>query len=224
MKGKIINLEKISPFYLFSLEDYLLSNINEFYVIFYSFPPCVILGRSSKVEDEVFVENIIQDNIIIARRQSGGGVVYITPDQLCVSFLFPKEIKLPEDLKEKYTFLASITAKSLSDFGDFTFDERGNIFSRDGGKISGCSGYLNKHGYLHHFTLIRKPIKNMEKYLKKIKYKTSFINVPKEQLKKAITKGLKDYFSITFKEFLIDSIDLSNILSKYKDKNYIFRL
>ncbi|MGB9857147.1 MAG: lipoate--protein ligase family protein [Brevinematia bacterium] len=224
MEGLLIDLEKVSPFFLFSLEEYLLKNLENIYLIFYSFPPSVILGRSSRVKEEVFLENIIKDNILLARRESGGGVVYIKPDQLCVSILLPKEVTLPQDLIGKYKFLTSLIVKGLKNFScNLTFDERGNIFLKDG-KISGCGGYLGKNGYLHHFTIIRKPLLNMEKYLKRIKFKTSCLNAPKEELKKVILEELEKEFNISFKEFFIDSLELEEIIKKYKDKDFIYKL
>lgn len=224
MKGLLIDLKKVNPFFIFSLEEYLLKDLNYIYLIFYSFPSSVILGRSSRIEKEVFLENIIKDNIILARRESGGGVVYIKPDQLCVSILLPKEVNLPRDLIGKYKLLTSLIVNGLKSFScHLTFDERGNIFLKDG-KVSGCGGYLGKNGYLHHLTIIREPLLNMERYLKGVKFKTSYLNIPKDKLKEAIVNQIEEEFNISFKDFLIDNLNLEDIIKKYKDENFIYKL
>ncbi|MCX7846253.1 MAG: hypothetical protein N2312_06535 [Dictyoglomaceae bacterium] len=223
LKGFFIDLDLIDPFPLFGLEEYLVENTENIYLIFYSFPSSVILGRTSKVREEVYLENIYEDRLILARRRSGGGVVYIKPDQLCVSFIFPKGY-LPKDLLEKYKVFTSIILRSIKDFTNFLdHDERGNIFLKDG-KISGCGSYLSKNSYLHHLTIIREPLFNMEKYLKRIKYNTSYLMVSKEILKENILNQMKESFKIFFEKIDINYLDYEKITEKYRDEKFIYRL
>ncbi|MEN2984479.1 MAG: hypothetical protein ABDH25_05590 [Dictyoglomaceae bacterium] len=223
LKALVIDLELIEPFSLFGLEEYLLDDQDNIYLIFYSFPSSVILGRTSKIMEEVYLDNIIKDELILARRRSGGGVVYIKPDQLCVSFIFPKRY-LPKDLLEKYKFITSIIVKSINEFADFIdYDERGNIFLKDG-KISGCGSYLSKNSYLHHLTIIREPLLNMERYLKKIKYNTSYLMVSKEILKEKILKTMEESLKIFFEKIDVNLTSCEKIIEKYRDEKFIFRL
>jgi lipoate-protein ligase A len=43
-------------------------------------PPCVVLGRTSAVNDTVHVDNTRAHGVPIIRRFSGGGVVYVPPN------------------------------------------------------------------------------------------------------------------------------------------------
>lgn len=223
LKGFLIDLDLINPFLLFGLEEYLQDYHNNIYLIFYSFPPSVILGRTSKIHEEVYLDNIIEDKLILARRRSGGGVVYITPDQLCISFIFPKEY-LPKDLLEKYKLFTSIIIRSIKEFTNILdYDEKGNIFLKDG-KISGCGSFISKNSYLHHLTIIREPLLNMERYLRKIKYNTSYLMIPKEILKDKILNQIEENFKIFFEKININSLNYEKIIEKYRDEKFIYKL
>ncbi len=223
LKGFYIDLGLTDPFLLFGLEEYLQENFNAIYIVFYSFPPSVILGRTSRINDEVYLDNIVRDKVILARRRSGGGVVYIKSDQLCVSFIFPKSY-LPTDLLKKYEFITLLLIKSLERFTGFlSYDERGNIFTRDG-KISGCGSFLSKNSYLHHLTIIREPLLDMERYLKRIKFVTSYLRIPKEDIKGEILNQVEKNLEVSLKEVNINSWNYEKIAEKYRDEKFIYRL
>lgn len=223
LEGFYVDLDLIDPFLLFGLEEYLQENFNTIYIVFSSLLPSVILGRTSRISEEIYLDNIVKDGLILARRRSGGGVVYIKPHQLCVSFIFPR-IYLPKDLLEKYEFITLLLTKSLERFTQsLSYDERGNIFARDG-KISGCGSFLSKTSYLHHLTIIREPLLNMERYLKRIKFATSYIRIPKEDLKGEILNQVEKNLGISLDGVNINSSNYEKIAEKYRDEKFIYRL
>ncbi len=223
LKGFYIDLDLIDPFLLFGLEEYLQENFNTIYIVFSSLLPSVILGRASRISEEIYLDNIVRDELILARRRSGGGVVYIKPNQLCVSFIFPR-IYLPKDLSGKYEFITLLLIKGLKKFTEFlSYDERGNIFTRDG-KISGCGSFLSKNSYLHHLTIIREPLLNMERYLKRIKFATSYIRIPKEDLKGEILNQVEKNLEISLEGVNINSSSYEKIAEKYRDEKFIYKL
>ncbi len=57
------------------------------------YPPefAVVLGASSRLADEVFLEACASDQVPILRRSSGGGTVLVGPGVLCVTVILPED-------------------------------------------------------------------------------------------------------------------------------------
>lgn len=49
----------------------------------------IVLGRSNNVENALIKENVLQDDLIVMQRPSGGETVILTPSTLVFSIKFP---------------------------------------------------------------------------------------------------------------------------------------
>lgn len=66
-------------FYNLALEDWLYQNYDfkdESLLLLWSNTPCVVIGRHQNPWTEVNIKQLIQNNIQLSRRNSGGGTVY----------------------------------------------------------------------------------------------------------------------------------------------------
>ena len=72
----VIRVKKLSVLHMLRLEESLFRHdAGNWCVINSGTPPCVVVGRSSVIEDTVRVENTRAARVPIIRRFTGGGVV-----------------------------------------------------------------------------------------------------------------------------------------------------
>jgi hypothetical protein len=80
----VIRVHNMHVFDMLRLEESLFRHDSSNWCVINSgTPPCVVVGRSSVIEDTVHVENTRASGIPIIRRFTGGGVVYVWPSRLC---------------------------------------------------------------------------------------------------------------------------------------------
>lgn len=175
MLGRILIESKYLIYYNLAIEHAILHNssINEQSVCSIRFwrntESCVILGRNQSVDREIDLEYCNNNNIILARRISGGGTVFEDPGTLNISFFLKKSLLPHKNFLENKYFLTEIIMRSLKDsisknntneVFKFRIIDRGSILYTSGGnkfketKISGSAGYLRKDWYLHHATIL----------------------------------------------------------------------
>ena len=86
----VIRVQNMPVLDMLRLEESLFRHdSNNWCVINSGTPPCVVVGRSSVIEDTVHVENTRAARIPIIRRFTGGGVVYVHLPYFFVTF-FPE--------------------------------------------------------------------------------------------------------------------------------------
>ncbi|MPM02269.1 hypothetical protein SDC9_48514 [bioreactor metagenome] len=126
----------------------------------------IILGASNTIEESLFVENVIRDNVTVMKRISGGQTVLPTPDCIVISCVFDNTNHLqPKDIFYHINLLiksvleeAGVRALSLTGISDIAIS---------GKKISGSAIYKNRKKLLYHCVLnIGEPALSFEKYLK----------------------------------------------------------
>lgn len=74
-------------------------------------PSSIVLGISCNPIEDLFIENVLEDNIPVVRRYSGGGTVYLDQDTIMVSWIISenKPSLSPQDiLLRSYTTYAPI--------------------------------------------------------------------------------------------------------------------
>ena len=139
-----------NPYINLATEEFLLKQSNEDHIFLYINQPCVVVGKHQIAQKEINSKYANDNNILIARRISGGGAVYHDPGNLNISFI--KSISSPEDVSYKkiaqpiFDFLESIGITFLSsEKNDLLFEGR---------KISGSAMHIFKDRILAHCTLL----------------------------------------------------------------------
>lgn len=115
----------------------------------------VVLGASSRLQDEVDVERCHQDGVAIARRSSGGGTVVVGPGALNVTVVLPAVFAPGLDavdrsqayvLERVATGLrARVPEVRVQGLGDLTLGDR---------KFAGSAQRRLKHWFLVHLTMM----------------------------------------------------------------------
>jgi lipoate---protein ligase len=145
-----INLNTTDPFYNLAVEEFLLKNADEEFLILYVNSPSVIIGKHQSVHMEVNTKFITENQIPVIRRISGGGTVFHDYGNLNFSFLRNSESGRQVDFR-KYTEPVIDFLKSLGIGASF---EGKNDLKVDGLKISGNAEHVHHNRVLHHGTLL----------------------------------------------------------------------
>ena len=204
------------PYYNFALEDYLLNEAEEDdYVFFYIHKPSIIVGKYQNTIEEVNKDFIEDNNIIVARRLSGGGAVYHDHGNLNFSFVHKASKKDVNDFK-KFT---KPVVDALKDLGLNAHLSGRNDILIDDKKISGNAQYFTNNRLLHHGTLLYdSEMSNLVKSLKvrDLKIKSKGIKSVKSRVAN-IADFLNDTLPIEdFRDYLLKSFYKSKDIEKYE--------
>lgn len=132
----------------------------------------VVLGRISKIEENLFVGEVRKDKIPVLRRSSGGGVVLQGKGCLNYSLIFSKELNPQVRILHKsYEFILGKIIQSLKALGvEAVFKSVSDMAVKvndEEKKFSGNAQRRGKNFILHHGTILYDfPLENIEKYLK----------------------------------------------------------
>ncbi|MCK9211986.1 MAG: lipoate--protein ligase [Ignavibacteriaceae bacterium] len=140
----------LDPYWNLATEEHLLKNSSEDYLFLYVNKPCVVVGKHQIAQKEVNSPFILANNILVARRLSGGGAVY--HDEGNLNFSYIQSVAISESISYKkitesiFTFLKHLVPElSLSERNDFILE---------GKKISGSAMHIYKNRVLAHGTLL----------------------------------------------------------------------
>lgn len=148
---KYIITDWAHPQYNMALEELLMEDpsYTDDYFFFYIHSPSVIIGKHQNAYEEVDLEYLKKNNIILCRRQTGGGAVYHDEGNLNFSFVEnrrEKEIDFAKFTSPIIDALASLGVNGvLSGRNDILVGSR---------KISGNSQRKNASKTLHHGTIL----------------------------------------------------------------------
>jgi lipoate---protein ligase len=116
--------------------------------------PCVVIGRFQSVRNEVQLENAEKFGIQIVRRISGGGAMFIEPENAITwSIHVPPSFVEGLSFPESYAFLDSWVVQALRDLGIDAWYAPLNDITSAGGKIGGAAQARRFGGILHHTTM-----------------------------------------------------------------------
>ncbi|MCX8186188.1 MAG: lipoate--protein ligase family protein [Sulfolobales archaeon] len=194
--------------------------------------PSVILGMFDRVEDEVNLDYCIDNEVIIARRHTGGGTVYHDEGNLNISLIIPKTTYL--DLGTCYRVLGSLLIQAINSFGVRVDYVDSNALMINRKKVSGMAGSLTKYSLLCHSTfLVNSDLVALRNSLKRLKSDvTNLSDEVGETLKpydihKAVLNALRNVFNT---DLITDSLGSHEAtfarklyLSKYSRDYWIYR-
>ena len=145
-----LNLRSTDPFFNLALEEILLKNRKEEFLILGINDPAVVIGKHQVPHREVNTRFVKEKNIPVIRRISGGGTVFHDPGNLNFSFIIQSEAGKQVDFG-KYTLPV---ISFLSTLGVEAKLEGKNDLKIDGFKISGNAEHIHGNRVLHHGTLL----------------------------------------------------------------------
>jgi lipoate---protein ligase len=115
---------------------------------------CIVLGRFQSVRNEVQVENADTHGVQIVRRISGGGAMFIEPENaITYSIHVPPSFVDGLSFAESYAFLDSWVIAALRALGIDAWYAPLNDITSSGGKVGGAAQARRFGGVLHHTTM-----------------------------------------------------------------------
>ncbi|MFA5059941.1 MAG: lipoate--protein ligase family protein [Candidatus Omnitrophota bacterium] len=131
----------------------------------------IVLGRTSRPEQDLRKETVLQDNILVLRRSSGGGTVLQGKGCLNFSLILSKQANVQvATIHKSYEFILGNVIAALKNLGVDTFFKPISDLAMMNGpneqKISGNAQKRGKKFVLHHGTVLYNfPLGNIERYL-----------------------------------------------------------
>jgi len=145
-----INLDTTNPFFNLAVDEYLLKNKTEEYLILGINSPSVIIGKHQVAHREADTRFMHEKGIPVIRRISGGGTVYHDFGNLNFTFIINSSKGKQVDFR-KYT---APVIEFLSTIGVRAEFEGKNDLKISGLKISGNAEHVHRERVLHHGTLL----------------------------------------------------------------------
>jgi lipoate-protein ligase A len=144
-------------------------------LLFYVNAPCVVLGRSNRVDEWAIPENLAADGVPLLRRFTGGGAVYHDLDNLNFSFILPRPLLAPQlagmagpaGPQQYIDFFRRLLIRALKRGGGGYSPGGVSDILLEGRKISGNAQRIAAGIVLHHGTLLLHcPLAAIERYLR----------------------------------------------------------
>jgi lipoate-protein ligase A len=237
--NKIIVSQSTQTYFNLAYEEYLLKNSSkdEVTMFLWQSKNAVVIGSNQNPWKECNIAKLNEDNVVLARRLSGGGAVYHDKGNLNFTFVMGNELyNEKRQLKVIIDALAEYNIKA-------EFSGRNDILV-NGKKVSGNAYFFDDNNSFHHGTLlIDEDVTKLLDYLtvstKKLKSKgidsvvSRVINLKdinknisvdsvKASLKKSFKRIYGDFSLSTINEsFKEDSVFLP-IYSKYSSYEWIY--
>lgn len=143
-KWRYISFERYDPYFKTGLNRALMETVGNGSdpVVFLSGwdRKCVNLGYPQSFEEEVDVEEFERrDDVILVRRQGGGGATFLTPEgEITWGIVAPVD-EFPDDVNRIYQQVCGRIAEALSEIGIEAEHEPVNDIVTENGKISGAT-------------------------------------------------------------------------------------
>ncbi|RVE51081.1 hypothetical protein evm_004224 [Chilo suppressalis] len=135
-----------------ALEDWMYRNMDfskHHVMMVWRNDPCVVIGRHQNPWLEANVPLLVEKDIALARRNSGGGTVYHDRGNLNITFFTPRE------RYDRNYNLELIKRALFRGFGiQSIINERQDLLVRNKNKISGTASRLSRLTGYHHCTLL----------------------------------------------------------------------
>lgn len=121
---------------------------------FLRFAPTALVGRHQALEQEVDIAYCRANDIALVRRITGGGAIYLDPDQLGWELVVNRNRLPGNDLTEIAGALCEASARALQRLGvDARYRPRNDI-EVDGRKIGGTGGFFDQDTLFYQGTVL----------------------------------------------------------------------
>ncbi|MGI6030771.1 MAG: lipoate--protein ligase [Eubacteriales bacterium] len=148
-RARIYISKSFDPHRNLALEEYFLRHLEPETAVFYLWQNdrTIVIGKNQNPFQECRTGKMEQDGVFLARRKTGGGAVYHDKQNLCFTFVVPRE-------DYDYQRQASVILDTLQSYG-----LQGEITGRndmvvDGRKFSGNAFTFKEEVACHHGTLL----------------------------------------------------------------------
>ncbi|MBO0702142.1 MAG: lipoate--protein ligase family protein [Candidatus Dormibacteraeota bacterium] len=116
--------------------------------------PEVVLGRFQSVRNEVDEEAAKRHGVVLMRRMTGGGAMFVEPPNIITYSLYaPAALVEGMSYVDSYEFLDRWVIAALRDLGVDAWYEPINDITSAGGKIGGAAQARRPGAVLHHATM-----------------------------------------------------------------------
>lgn len=224
-----------NPYYNLAFEEYLFKNLpeNEEYVFLWINSPAIIVGKNQNTIEEINQHFVLEKDIKVVRRVTGGGAVYHDFGNLNFSII--KNVEGNE--KIDFSVINIPIVKALEKFGINAELSGRNDLTVEGKKISGIAQSLHKRKVLNHGTILYdtdlsvlsqalnvKQDKIESKGVKSVKSRVTNIkpymkkNIDIMEFKEILLKYIFDYLNEPFEEYKLSDEHLENIDRLCKNK------
>jgi len=198
-----IHLKNTDPFFCLAAEEYLLKNFSDDIFMLWQSEKAVVVGKHQNLLAEINYPFVLENNIALCRRISGGGTVF--HDAGNVNFSFIKNVKSPAEISFKQ-FTAPVV-DALAKLGIEATTSGRNDLLIEGLKISGNAEHVYKNRVLHHGTLLfNSDLKNLGQAIKVVpgKYESKAVQSNRSPVAN-ISQFLKTPMNtVDFIQFLLD--------------------
>ncbi|QBF34329.1 lipoate--protein ligase [Mycoplasmopsis phocirhinis] len=147
---KIYRIKQTSPYITLPLENIILNDpdVTGDVLILYQHDNAIIIGNNQNAHEEINRQYVIDKDIKLARRKSGGGAVYHDMGNINFSFItdYNKQSSYERFLAPIIGFLRSLGLNA-------EFHGRNDVHV-NGAKISGNAQYLSKNRIVSHGTIL----------------------------------------------------------------------
>ena len=139
-----------NPYFNLASEEYLLKNFQEDLFLLYRNTPSIVVGKHQNTLAEINLPFVQEQEILVARRISGGGTVFHDLGNLIFAFFTSgKEGELVDYKRATLPILEALKEMGL----EARLGKRNELLLK-GLKISGTASHVFKQRVLHHGTLL----------------------------------------------------------------------
>jgi lipoate---protein ligase len=145
-----INSLNTNPYFNLASEEYLLKNFREDIFLLYRNTPSIVVGKHQNTLAEINLSFVQEQEILVARRISGGGTVFHDLGNLNFAFFTSgKEGELVDYRRATQAIIGALGQMGL----EVSLGKRNELLLK-GMKISGTASHVFKQRVMHHGTLL----------------------------------------------------------------------
>jgi len=111
-------------------------------------PSCVNIGFGQKIRDVLNLEEVKKQNLVVVRRQGGGGAMYLSEHGEISWAIIAPEQYFPKNLNEIYTEICGKVISALREIGISASHKPINDIVTRNGKVSGTT-VKKEHGVVY---------------------------------------------------------------------------
>lgn len=175
----------------------------------------VVIGRGSRVEQELRVAEIVADGVPVLQRATGGCAVVLTPDMLCVSIVIRSERQRPS--ADYFSLFLGMIIQGLERAGVSELSHRGiSDIALGPKKIAGTALYRNRERVFFHGVInVAGSTLEMEKYL---------LHPPRTPDYR-VNRSHRDFVTSLYAEgFALSSADLGKAIAQEFDRQKLEKI